>query len=126
MRAFAPSMALGRSGSAMMLSPRVIPGRYFTFSCFSLMISVNLRPSNCFHWARFASISVSPRTLHTPGHAREKASTHLLLEAPHVNFGLEAVAALLDVLADEVCNGRSPVATACETAVQHNVCQSSG
>jgi hypothetical protein len=47
-------------------------------------------------------------------HERERASTHLLLEAPHVNFGLEAVAALLDVLSDEVCNGRSPVATACE------------
>lgn len=47
MRAFAPSTALERSGSATTLSPSEMPGRYLTFSCFSLMTSVSLRPSYC-------------------------------------------------------------------------------
>lgn len=81
----------------------------------------------CVERNHFLRWSVLPREpAHAGARARERASTHLLLEAPHVNFGLEAVTALLDVLADEVCNGRSPVATACEPAVQYNVRQLSG
>lgn len=44
-KADASLSAFARSGSARTLSPSCTPGRYFTFSFFSLMISVSGRPS---------------------------------------------------------------------------------
>lgn len=110
MSALAPSTALDRSGSAIMFSPSVIPGRYFTFSCFSLMISVNLRPWNCVK--RRHEEVVSLLKIIDCWRACEDAGAYLLFEAPHVHFGLEAVATLLHVLPNEVCDSRAPISAA--------------
>lgn len=139
MRSVAPLTASPRLGLATTLWGNLHPGRYLTFSCSVLIISVNLRP--------FTSSSYTHICLHhtnvscakqAGGQHRVKRSTSLVpvLRCPHCSalelqnrrqqhkacvseqVGLERahnnglVLLLYTIAAHNSCNGTAPVATA--------------